>query len=101
MASEESQPLDGPTLLRYVNEVANELPDDDEHRRLVVVGGALLAWSELRDATRDIDCAEPLDQPLRSAFQRTSEAVDAFHRAYPHEEPDLHLPAWIAEIVGD
>ncbi len=37
-------PIDGPTLLGYVEEVADLLADDGAKRRLVVVGGALLAW---------------------------------------------------------
>lgn len=79
MASDHSQPLDGATLLRYVEEVADELPDAGSRRRLVVVGGALLAWVDLRDATHDVDSAEPLDDVLRSAV----EAVAARHDLAP------------------
>lgn len=87
LVSDDSQPLDGPTLLRYVAEVADELPDDGHQRRLVVVGGALLAWTDLRDATRDVDSAERLDEELRMAV----EAVAARH--------DL-APRWINDAAA-
>lgn len=70
------QPLDGATLLHYVGEVADELPDDGPRRRLVVVGGALLAWLELRHATRDVDNAEPLDEVLREAVASIADRHD-------------------------
>ena len=175
MAREESGPVDGPTLLVYVEEVADQLPDDGTQRRLVVVGGAFLAWNGLREATRDVDSAERLDEQLRAAvevvavrhslapgwindaaarflptgfdltdaqtvldhprllvlgapydqvflmkifagraadtddirrlwpytsYSTTSDAVEAFHAAYPHEEPDPHLRDWLDRLFG-
>jgi len=68
----DNRPLDGETLLAYVQEVARELPDDAPRRRLVIVGGALLAWLGLRDATRDIDSASKIDDVLRAAVERVA-----------------------------
>jgi hypothetical protein len=79
LASDGNRPLDGATLLRYVGEVADELPDDGQQRRLIVVGGALLAWTDLRDTTHDIDSAERLDAEFCAAV----EAVAARHDLAP------------------
>ena len=59
--------LDAETLLSLIREVAAELPGDGVRRRLVVVGGALLAWHGLRASTRDIDTVARLDVELRRA----------------------------------
>jgi len=67
LAAEQGAPLDGPTLLGYVAEVADALPDDGVRRRLVVVGGALLAWHELRESTHDVDSAERLEPAFEAA----------------------------------
>lgn len=66
---EQTEPLTGAELLRLVEEVADELPEDDYRRSLIVVGGAALAWSDLRDATRDVDCLESLDETLTQAIE--------------------------------
>lgn len=65
----EQRALDGETLLAYVREVAAELPDDGQQRRIVVVGGALLAWLGLRESTRDVDSVERLDEVLVAAVE--------------------------------
>ncbi len=72
----EQRTLDGETLLTYLQEVARELPDDGTRRRLVVVGGALLAWLGLRDATRDIDSASPIDEVLQAAVETVATRHD-------------------------
>ncbi|MCP3938535.1 MAG: hypothetical protein GY708_24575 [Actinomycetia bacterium] len=85
-------PIDGPTLLGYVEEVADLLADDGAKRRLVVVGGALLAWYGLRDATRDVDSVERLDEALRTA----AETVAARHDLSPgwiNDSASQFLPA--------
>lgn len=176
MGPDAGTPLDGAALLALLREAADELPSDGKRRRLVVVGGALLAWRSLRDATRDVDTVEGLDDAVRVAVRRVAErhglspewvndsassfvprgfvvddddpvldhprllvvaapldqvllmkvfagratdtddirrlwphtsfrsgddVAEAFSRAYPHEEPDPHLGAWIDEVVGD
>lgn len=45
-------------------------------RRLVVVGGALLAWHGLRYATRDVDSVERLDEVLKIAVERVAARHD-------------------------
>ena len=60
--------LDGSTIKGLLEEVAAEL-NDDVQRRVVIVGGSLLAWHELRDATRDVDSIERLDGRLLAAVE--------------------------------
>jgi hypothetical protein len=73
LAPEQTQPLDGSTLLGYVEEVADALPADGTRRRLIVVGGAPLAWVGISDATRDIDSVEPLDEVIAAVVQLIAE----------------------------
>ena len=73
---ESNDSIDGATLLAYVEEVADDLPDDGVRRRLVIVGGALLAWQGLRDATRDVDSVERLDEVLKIAVERVAARHD-------------------------
>lgn len=49
--------LDAGAIERYLGEVADELPHSGSQRTVIVVGGALLAWHGLREATRDVDSA--------------------------------------------
>jgi hypothetical protein len=76
------RPLGGAEIRAHVAEVAAELPREGPQHVLVLVGGALLAWHDLRDTTRDVDSVRRLDQDLRTAVGRV-----ARHR-------DLS-PAWI------
>jgi hypothetical protein len=59
--------LDGDDIKRLVNEVAVELGPLSPQRTLVIVGGSLLAWHDLREATRDVDTIVRLDDELRLA----------------------------------
>lgn len=59
--------LDGDDVRRLVNEVADELAVAGPQRTLIIVGGSLLAWHGLRDATEDVDTIRPLDAELKSA----------------------------------
>lgn len=67
--------LDGEAIKRLVREVADELVDS-EQRVIVVVGGSLLAWHGLREATRDIDSIRRLDVELREAVRRVAARHD-------------------------
>ena len=60
--------LDGSAIRGLLEEVAAEL-DGGVQRRVVIVGGSLLAWHELRDATRDVDSIERLDEGLVAAVE--------------------------------
>ena len=69
--------LDGETIRRLVEEVAHELDSDGVTQHVViVVGGSLLAWHGLRDATRDVDSIGRIDPELRVAIN----AVAKRHR---------------------
>jgi hypothetical protein len=59
--------LDGDDIRRLVSEVADELGPLSSQRTLVIVGGSLLAWHGLRDATQDVDTIRQLDDELKSA----------------------------------
>jgi hypothetical protein len=60
-------PLDGAKIRAFMHEVAEELPISAAQRTVIVVGGALLAWNQLRDSTRDVDSVTPIDEDLRAA----------------------------------
>jgi hypothetical protein len=60
--------LDGEAIKALIVEVAAELNDQVE-RTIIVVGGSLLAWHGLRDATEDVDSIRPLDEALRHAVK--------------------------------
>ena len=51
------RPLDAAHIKQYLTEVAETLDDDQQHT-LIIVGGALLAWHGLRDATHDVDSVD-------------------------------------------
>lgn len=65
------QPLDADAIEQYMVEVADELAGSSQ-RTVIIVGGALLAWRGLRDATRDVDSVEPLDDELAAAVARVA-----------------------------
>lgn len=67
------QPLHADTIRQYLHEVASELSPEGPRRTLIVVGGALMALLGLRDATRDVDTIERLDQITREAVERVAE----------------------------
>ena len=60
--------LDGAAIKALIVEVAAEL-DDQAERTIIVVGGSLLAWHGLRDATEDVDSIRRLDDALRHAVK--------------------------------
>jgi hypothetical protein len=59
--------LNGDDIKRLVSEVAVELGPLSPQRTLVIVGGSLLAWHDLREATQDVDTILRLDEELKSA----------------------------------
>lgn len=74
--SAKGTPLDGPGIRAHIQEVADRLSPAGEQHRLIVVGGALLAWHGLRDTTLDVDSLRRIDPELRGAV----EEVAARHR---------------------
>jgi hypothetical protein len=67
-----SEHLNSSTIQQYLAEVADELPVDGTQRVVVLVGGALLAWHDLRDATRDVDSGSRLDSEIVAAVARVA-----------------------------
>lgn len=66
------RPLTGPRILALVAEVADELPEGQPRRSILIVGGSLLAWHNLRDSTADVDSLLRLDPELREAVRRVA-----------------------------
>ena len=62
-------------MLRYLLEVAEELPDT-AREEVVIVGGSMLACRDLRDATRDVDSARVISQQLAGAASRVAARHD-------------------------
>ncbi len=65
------RPLGASDITGLLNEVADELAANPG-RRIVVVGGALLALHGLREATRDFDSTTAVDAELREAVVRVA-----------------------------
>lgn len=68
--------LDRGQIQDYLVEVARALPPGDTQHTLLVVGGSLLAWHDLRAATADVDSVARLDDALRTAAHRVARMHD-------------------------
>ena len=62
--------LDASAIMRFLDELAGELPSEGAQHLVVMVGGALLAWRGLREATRDVDSGIRLDADILTASRR-------------------------------
>jgi hypothetical protein len=69
-------PLGQQQIRAYLHEVAGALGASGEQHVVVMVGGALLAWHGLRDATRDVDSVLQLDDELQQAVRTVAELHD-------------------------
>ena len=58
------QPLDGSAIRAPVGEVAAHLAPEGRQHVVILVGGSLLAWYDLRDSTEDVDSLRRLDDEL-------------------------------------
>lgn len=58
--------LDRDDIVRFLREVADELPERS-YEEVVVVGGSMLAFMDLRDATRDVDTSAAMSHELVGA----------------------------------
>lgn len=67
-------PLGDQTIRRYLREVADEMSPTGSQHTILVVGGALLAWHGLRDATQDVDSVRHLDEELQEAVRTVADA---------------------------
>lgn len=69
------RPLDGREIRSYLEETADAV-SDDEHHTIIVVGGALLAWHELRSTTADVDTVRHLPEAVRRAAHTVGQRHD-------------------------
>jgi hypothetical protein len=67
-----AKPLTYTEIEAYLHEVADVLDEDGERRIVVVVGGALLAYYQIRNTTTDVDSARPIDQDLAAAIREVA-----------------------------
>jgi hypothetical protein len=59
--------LNGERVRALLEEVAELLRVRDHRSTIVIAGGSLLAWLNLRDSTRDVDSVRALDPEVRQA----------------------------------
>lgn len=64
--------LDRDAIIRYLHELATELPDGAQEE-IVIVGGSMLACRGLRNATHDIDTARRISAQLGGAAARVAD----------------------------
>lgn len=63
------QPLDRIQIVALLEEVAVELGDAASRHVVIMVGGSLLAWHELRESTVDVDSIRRIDDELARAVE--------------------------------
>jgi hypothetical protein len=63
------QPLDRAQIVALLQEVAVELGDDGARHVVIIVGGSLLAWHDLRESTVDVDTIRRIDDELAGAVE--------------------------------
>ena len=72
-----------------------------DHPNLLVLGAPLQQVFVMKMfANRPIDLADLAAMWPVVGLGTVDEAVAAFYAAYPHEEPDRHLAAWLAGVVA-
>lgn len=93
--SQLSKPLTYPEIEAYLYEVADVLGEDGDNRIVVVVGGALLAYYQIRNTTTDVDSARLIDQDLAAAILEVAKRHGLDEdwmnpRGFPHRPLTLH-----------
>lgn len=63
------RPLGGDEIQALLREVAEELGDDGSRHMVIMVGGSLLAWHDLRESTVDVDTVRRIDPELAQAVE--------------------------------
>lgn len=63
------QPLDRAEIVALLGEVAAELGDVGSRHVVIIVGGSLLAWHNLRESTVDVDSIRRIDDELAGAVE--------------------------------
>ncbi len=69
------RPLEAHEIAAYLHEVADELADHERHT-IVIAGGALLAFHQLRSTTADVDAIRQLPAAVRRAAQVVAQRHD-------------------------
>lgn len=69
------RPLHGEEIRALLIEVAEALPDGEQHS-ITVVGGAVLALHELRSTTAGVDTVQRLPEAVRAAAAVVAETHD-------------------------
>lgn len=82
--------LDRKRILDFLGEVADELGDLGPTHTIIVAGGAMLTIQGLRDATRDVDSIEPIDDEL----VRIVAVVAKRHDGLAPSWLNAHAAAW-------
>ncbi len=70
------RPIGRDEIRALLHELAAALPPGSRQHLVVMVGGALLAWHGLRDATRDVDSVHRLDAELQTAARSVAVVHD-------------------------
>jgi Nucleotidyltransferase of unknown function (DUF6036) len=63
------RPLSRSEIVDLIQEVAIELGDEGVRHIIIVVGGSLLAWHDLRDSTVDVDSIRRIAPDLAAAVE--------------------------------
>ena len=83
-----------------MREVAEELPDTGGQHVVVIAGGSLLAWHDLRESTKDVDSVRRIDSELAQAV----EAVAVRHGLAPrwmNDHAAMFAPQTVDESTCD
>jgi hypothetical protein len=68
-----ARPLTGSEIRALVSQVADQLdPRGDREHTVILVGGSLLAWRDLRESTEDVDTARRFDEEVGAAVARVA-----------------------------
>ncbi len=87
-----SEPLTGADIRAYLSEVAQALPDFGPQHNVILVGGSLLAWMDIRESTRDVDSIVRLEEELREAIQTIATRHDLAPR-WMNDDAKAFAPA--------
>lgn len=90
-----SQALSGEHIRRLVAELADHLRGSSVEYRLVIAGGALLAWHGLRESTHDVDSLTYLDDAIQTAIAEVAAQHDLAGNWLNHNAR-LFTPATLA-----
>jgi hypothetical protein len=94
------QPLGRAQIIALVQEVATELTPEGPQHVVVVVGGSLLAWHDLRESTVDVDSIRHLDAELVAAVAAVADRHELAPR-WMNDSAAAFAPQTFAEASCD